>query len=223
MALPELVLQPSRPTRALPHPHAFSCCLPGTPLSAGISFYADSSHSVRCGLPAAFCTHAYLLHRRHPAAAYRLPTPSPCLALQDARAEAKKENPDLAPKELMSKLAEMWRSLSDDDKAPYEEKAADAKDAYVKAGGGAKKDGEGKAKKAASKGKGKKAASGEEGEKPKRGPNAYMIFSNEKRAGVKAENPEMKVTEIAKVIGEMWKELSEEEKQEYKDKAAAGK
>lgn len=140
--------------------------------------------------------------------------------MQEARAEAKKENPDLAPKELMSKLADMWRGLSDDEKAPYEEKAAEAKDAYIKAGGGAKKDGEGKAKKAS---KAKKGKDGEEGEKPKRGPNAYMIFSNEKRGEVKAENPGLKVTEIAKVIGDMWKELSEEEKQEYKDKAAAGK
>lgn len=42
---------------------------------------------------------------------------------------------------------------------------------------------------------------------------AYFLFSNDMRAKVKADNPDMKITEIAKTIGEMWKNASEKEKE----------
>lgn len=42
-----------------------------------------------------------------------------------------------------------------------------------------------------------------------------MIYSNSVRAEVKAENPSLPVTEIAKVIGAKWKELPAEEKEKF--------
>jgi hypothetical protein len=42
---------------------------------------------------------------------------------------------------------------------------------------------------------------------------AYFLFSGDMRAKVKADNPDMKVTEIAKHIGELWKNISEKEKE----------
>jgi hypothetical protein len=42
-----------------------------------------------------------------------------------------------------------------------------------------------------------------------------MIYSNSVRAEVKAENPTLPVTEIAKVIGARWKELPAEEKEKF--------
>jgi hypothetical protein len=44
----------------------------------------------------------------------------------------------------------------------------------------------------------------------------------EKRPEVVAKYPNLKVTEIAKKIGELWKNLSDAEKQVYKDLAAKG-
>jgi hypothetical protein len=47
---------------------------------------------------------------------------------------------------------------------------------------------------------------------PKRPMGAYFLFSGDMRAKVKAENPDMKVTEIAKHIGELWAKASDKEK-----------
>lgn len=55
-------------------------------------------------------------------------------------------------------------------------------------------------------------------EKPKR-KNPYIIFSSEKRAGVKEANPEMKPKDIVKELSAMWKALSDEEKAPYKEQA----
>lgn len=50
--------------------------------------------------------------------------------------------------------------------------------------------------------------------KPK---SAYLFFCDDKRKEVQEKNPEMKMAEISKVLGGMWKELSEEEKQKYNE------
>jgi hypothetical protein len=46
-----------------------------------------------------------------------------------------------------------------------------------------------------------------------------MLFVSEKRAKVAAENPDMKVTELAKVFGEMWAALGDAGKENYNSKA----
>ncbi|KAK4874995.1 hypothetical protein RN001_011417 [Aquatica leii] len=56
---------------------------------------------------------------------------------------------------------------------------------------------------------------------PKRPSTAFMIWLNEHREEIKSENPGIKVTEIAKKGGEMWKELKD--KSEWEKKAAAAK
>lgn len=45
--------------------------------------------------------------------------------------------------------------------------------------------------------------------KPKRPPTAFMIWLNSARERIKAENPGIAVTEIAKKGGEMWRELKD--------------
>jgi len=54
---------------------------------------------------------------------------------------------------------------------------------------------------------------------PKRSSNGFMAFCNAKRKEVteqeKEKKPSIKPTEISKVIGAMWKNLSDEEKAEY--------
>jgi len=46
--------------------------------------------------------------------------------------------------------------------------------------------------------------------------NAFMTFSNEHRQDVRDENPSLKMTEIASLLGQMWRDLSDDEKDEYR-------
>jgi len=78
-----------------------------------------------------------------------------------------------------------------------------------------------KSKKAPAKEKKEKAA--KDPNAPKRPMGAYFLFSGDMRAKVKADNPDMKVTEIAKHIGELWKNISEKEKEKYQKKADEAK
>ncbi|KAL0036922.1 hypothetical protein WJX77_005063 [Trebouxia sp. C0004] len=76
----------------------------------------------------------------------------------------------------------------------------------------------------AAKGKGKgKAGDAEKAPKAPRAKNAYMFFMADRRDAVKAETPGISVGDIAKVIGEMWRGLSEEEKKPFQDLANADK
>ena len=56
-------------------------------------------------------------------------------------------------------------------------------------------------------------------EKPKKKPTSYFLFMKETRPTVLKEHPELKVTEVSKKLGELWKALSDEEKEEWKVKA----
>jgi hypothetical protein len=56
---------------------------------------------------------------------------------------------------------------------------------------------------------------------PKRAPSSYIRFSVAKRAEVVAANPTAKMGDIAKIIGGMWKLLSDDEKASYKVAVAA--
>jgi len=53
--------------------------------------------------------------------------------------------------------------------------------------------------------------------KPKsRHENPYLRFCKEHRTQVRGENPELKMTDIAKILGRMWRELDDERKAAYK-------
>ncbi|PSC76788.1 Tryptophan-tRNA ligase [Micractinium conductrix] len=58
-----------------------------------------------------------------------------------------------------------------------------------------------------------------------RGPTAYFLFSDENRASAKAEleaaGSKLGVAQVAKLVGQRWGALSDEEKQKYKERAAA--
>ncbi|KAG6444510.1 hypothetical protein O3G_MSEX003444 [Manduca sexta] len=58
-------------------------------------------------------------------------------------------------------------------------------------------------------------------DKPKRPMSAYMLWLNSAREQIKAENPGLKVTEIAKKGGEIWKSMKD--KSVWEEKAAKAK
>jgi len=61
--------------------------------------------------------------------------------------------------------------------------------------------------------------------KIKRPMNAYMLFSKEKRAEIIQQKPEpkSKVAEVAKLIGNHWKEMTNEKKDKYVKMAETNK
>jgi len=58
---------------------------------------------------------------------------------------------------------------------------------------------------------------------PKRGLSAYMFFANDNRQKVRDEHPGIKFGEVGKLLGEMWKELTDKDKGPYEAKAKADK
>ncbi|KAJ5075158.1 high mobility group protein dsp1 [Anaeramoeba ignava] len=56
-------------------------------------------------------------------------------------------------------------------------------------------------------------------QKPKRPLSAYFIFCRENREIIKQQNPNMRAVELTKQLAEIWKSLTDEEKQIYQDQA----
>ena len=50
---------------------------------------------------------------------------------------------------------------------------------------------------------------------PKKPPSSYFLFTSEARPKLREEHPDTKITEIAKMLGKMWKELDEDKKAVY--------
>lgn len=73
-------------------------------------------------------------------------------------------------------------------------------------------------KKASASGSTKKASKRKAGseDKPKRAPTSFMLFSNENRAEIRKQHPDMDIKDVARTLGEKWRALSEKEKQAWK-------
>lgn len=56
---------------------------------------------------------------------------------------------------------------------------------------------------------------------PKAASNAYMIFCKERRAELKLENPKLAFGKIGAKLGEIWRNLSSEEKRPYEERASS--
>lgn len=146
----------------------------------------------------------------------------------DKRAEVKEANPGIKVTDVSKKIGEMWRALDDAGKAPYAEKAStdrarwkEEMEAYeppapepvaisaaVVEGGSTER-------------KSKRAK--KDPNAPKRPPSAYLLFSTGRRQSFVDANPGMKFTELSKVIGAAWRELSDADREEFESAAAAKK
>lgn len=167
----------------------------------------------------------------------------PCSAYilfsSDHRKQAKEENPELSTVELTKKLADMWKEASQKTKDKYEAKALADKKRYEnemsdynkeKESKSTEEEDEEKESPKESK-KGKESAKSKESPKDhkkgktspvkkqdtkKKSANPFINFVNEKRPLVVEENPDAKSHEITKMLADLWKDLTDEEKSEYK-------
>jgi len=60
-------------------------------------------------------------------------------------------------------------------------------------------------------------------EMPKKALSSYIYYSNALRPDILRENPQLKITEISKIIGEKWKQITPEEKQKFDQMATQDK
>jgi len=131
----------------------------------------------------------------------------------DARAEVKKENPEMKSTEIVKKMGEMWKEISTKKKAVYQEMASDDKKRYAEEIEGYEpKDGF----------KSPKKTKKEKSDAPKRARSAYIFFCTEKREEVK-KNPKISNSDILSELGKMWKASNDKKKKPFAEMAAADK
>merc|ERR1719410_1428462 len=122
------------------------------------------------------------------------------------------------------KLAEMWKNVSDSERAPFEKKAASEKAAYA-----SKME---KYMKSANYRKHQmtmlawkihetKKPFRKDEHAPKKPLSAYMLYAASVRSKIVKENPDMAVTDIMREQSVWWKALSDGEQAKWKDKNAA--
>merc|ERR1719410_2319804 len=125
-----------------------------------------------------------------------------------------KENEGESVSAIGKKLGEMWKKVSDSERAPFEKKAASEKAAYDKAME--------KYMKSANYRKHQmtmlawkihetKKPFGKDENAPKRPLSAYMLYAASVRAKIVKENPEMEASEVMKEQSVWWKALSDGE------------
>lgn len=138
---------------------------------------------------------------------------------QEMRPRLKEDHPDFSFGELSKALGKKYSERSDQEKQKYEEMAKNDKDRYEKQmsnyeppepsddSGEESKTGSGKA---AAKKKAKKDPNA-----PKRASSSYLFYSKKMRPIFKKENPDIAFTDMGKLLGKKFKELSEEAKKEF--------
>jgi hypothetical protein len=109
--------------------------------------------------------------------------------------------------EISKRSAQMWKSLSQEDRAYWDDVAAKDKQRYM-------------VEKASYTGpwqipfkRAKKDPTA-----PKRPMSAFLHFSQGKRSKIKEKQPEIKNTEVSRLLGEMWRNCSEDDRKPYVEK-----
>lgn len=129
---------------------------------------------------------------KRPPTAYNFVTKD--TALKEKLREA---HPDWSHQEMMSEFARLWKEeFSEEEKQKYYDQAKEAKDNWTPQ---------------------EDSDSTETTQKAKRAQSSYFHFAATRRGPLKQENPTHKVTDLSKLIGAEWKQLTEEDKQPFLD------
>jgi len=120
---------------------------------------------------------------------------------KDHRAVIKSNNPGAGVTDVAKLLGAAWQNLSDRERKRYYGIADKEKAKYDKV----------KAKYLAA----KKAAAG-----PKRPPTAFFLYAKDRRPAIKKAEPDASVTDVAKILGEEWRNLAARNRVKYDQEAA---
>ncbi|KAE8056032.1 hypothetical protein FH972_012835 [Carpinus fangiana] len=168
------------------------------------------------------------------------PSPPYILWCKDQWNEIKKENPEAEFKEISNILGAKWKKVTAEEKKPYEDKYQAEKEAYLQVMAKEKRqceamklfDEENKQKTAMElleqylqfkqeAEKETKKTKEKDPLKPKHPMSAFFLFTNERRAALLAESKT--ILEAAKITGEEWKNMTEEERAPYEEIAKKNK
>ena len=119
----------------------------------------------------------------------------------EQREKLKRENSSLSATEMTKHFGQLWKSLSEGDKKRYEEISQKDKERYQR-----------EMKEYAPEDKHEKS---NKKVTPKRPLSSYMLFCQENRTQIKAQNPGFSGAQITSLLAKQWKELSVEEKSRY--------
>ena len=128
---------------------------------------------------------------------------------EEKRSEYKKANLNASATELTSILGKAWKSLTDEEKMPFLNKAQEAKLGYKNAMDLYKRPSD---QEIDQKKKNKKL---KDPNAPKRPMTAFLFFCKDNRKDVKSEFPDLKPTEVTSKLGEMWSSLEEKKKKKF--------
>jgi uncharacterized protein (DUF736 family) len=139
-------------------------------------------------------------------------TPYMCFS-KSIRPAIMKEHPSAKVTEVAKIIGAKWRQLSTEDKEPYHDLARQDRARfkmemanYVPTPG----------YEDSGRRRGRKKKDPNAPKKPR---SAYFIFAGDRREDIKSQDPEMRVSEIAKRTGEEWRNLSDAQKKPYFDQA----
>jgi high mobility group protein B1 len=137
--------------------------------------------------------------------------------VQTCREEHKKKHPGetVVFSEFSKKCAERWKIMSDMEKKRFTDMADRDKKRFEH------EMQDYTPPKGAKGGKRRKAK--KDPNAPKRSLSAFFWFCNDERARVKASNPEYGIGDVAKVLGKMWSEASQDTKRKYEAMAERDK
>ena len=116
------------------------------------------------------------------------------------RQHIKRAAPGAGVTQVAKALGEEWRNLREHEKNEFYAQAEIEKRKYEKI----------KEKYLAN----KKANSG-----PKRSPTAFFLFAKDRRPAIKQDQPDAKVTDVAKILGQEWRNLADSSKVKYQSEA----
>mmetsp|Transcript_2189 Transcript_2189/g.3377 ORF Transcript_2189/g.3377 Transcript_2189/m.3377 type:complete len:181 (+) Transcript_2189:64-606(+) len=135
--------------------------------------------------------------------------------MEENRNDFRAANPDASFGTLSRLIADKWKIMTPEEKAPYEAQALQDKQRYKDEMVGYVRPPE------LDNIKRKRAK--KDPNAPKGALSSYIIFSNVARNEIKAENPETPVTEVMRIIGERWRAMSAEDKLPFEEMSARDK
>ncbi|KAL4353206.1 hypothetical protein GQ457_06G037840 [Hibiscus cannabinus] len=168
------------------------------------------------------------------------PSPPYILWCKDQWKEVKKENPEADFKEVSNILGAKWKAVTAEEKKPYEEIYRAEKEAYLQVIAKEKRESEAmkllddehkqksamelleqylQFKQEAEKESKKKTKKERDPLKPKQPMSAFFLFSNERRTTLVAEEKCKSVLDVAKITGQEWKNMTEEQRRPYEEMA----